>query len=49
MPPVVHLPQPFQVHVEVNGGGADVGVPHHGLDDQEIGSAVQQVGGARMA
>lgn len=45
----VHVVESFVADVGVNRGGIEPGMAEHFLDDPQIGTMVEHVGGARMA
>jgi hypothetical protein len=46
---LVQRNQPLLVHMGVNLGGGDVGMTEQLLDDTQVGSAFEQVGGEGVA
>ena len=49
MVPVDHLRQAIGRHVRIDLGRGDVGVAEQGLDDAEVGAALEQMGGEGVA
>jgi hypothetical protein len=48
MKPAMEIPQPVLLHMGVDLGSGNIRVTEHLLDDPQVSSVIEQVGGKRM-